>query len=41
MILAEQSLDLPRPEDACEFILDGMLSGGHEDDACLLIAQRR
>jgi serine phosphatase RsbU (regulator of sigma subunit) len=38
MILAEQSLGL-RPEDACEFILDGMLTGADEDDACLLVVQ--
>jgi PAS domain S-box-containing protein len=41
MILAEQSLGRPHPEDACAFILDGMLTGVIRDDACLLVAERR
>ena len=41
MILAEHSLNSPTPGRACDFILDGMLSGPMRDDACLLVAQRQ
>jgi len=40
MILAEQSSGLPDPGDAGDLILDGVLTGADEDDACLLVAQR-
>lgn len=37
MILAEQS-HTSSAEEACQSILDGMLTDGHEDDVCLFIA---
>ncbi len=40
MILAEQSIGLPDPGAVCDVILDGVLTGADEDDACLLVAQR-
>ena len=40
MILAEQSSGLSDPGEACDLILDGVLTGADEDDACLLVAQR-
>jgi serine phosphatase RsbU (regulator of sigma subunit) len=41
MILAELSVDRPHLGEACEFMLDGLLSGADEDDACLLVVHRQ
>jgi serine phosphatase RsbU (regulator of sigma subunit) len=40
MILAEHSLTRT-PEQACEFLLDSLLTGADKDDACLLVADRQ
>jgi serine phosphatase RsbU (regulator of sigma subunit)/PAS domain-containing protein len=41
MITTEQTRTMADPEAACESILRGMLTGAHEDDVCLLIADFR
>jgi PAS domain S-box-containing protein len=38
MITTEQTRDTPDVDVACEAILRGMLTGTHDDDVCLLIA---
>ena len=38
MITTEQTLGNSEVSSACEFILREMLSGAHDDDVCLLIA---
>jgi PAS domain S-box-containing protein len=41
MITTEETRTIDDPEAACESILRGMLTGTHEDDVCLLIADLR
>jgi serine phosphatase RsbU (regulator of sigma subunit)/PAS domain-containing protein len=41
MITTEQTRDIPDAATACESILRGMLSGTHDDDVCLLVADFR